>query len=76
MKLSESQQLVIDKMNEGWELGYDNYSFTTWLQKNGIGRGGETIDIRNATLFALYKKGLIQEHYNFPISKYTLIKST
>ena len=76
MKLSKKQQEVIDLMNNGWELGQTTgYSSRTWLQKGGIGRGGEAKTISSSTLLALHKKRVIKlrlEHY--PFKYWELIK--
>ena len=77
-KLSSLQQLVIDKMNDGWELGstvgYRSYSGSCWLQKGKLGYGGETIRTSHATLNSLLRRKLIKHIYGFPTSKYILIK--
>jgi len=41
--LSKVQQEVVDQMKAGWELGINNSGFHTrpWLQKGGLGKGGE-----------------------------------
>jgi len=78
MKLSKLQQLVIDKMNDGWELGssasYRGSSGSCWLQKGKLGHGGESINVNRATLYSLLKRKLIKHIYGFPTSKYILIK--
>jgi len=73
MKLSKLQQEVIDLMNNGWELGRDvTYNGRCWMQKGGLGCGGNTKKVGHNTVHALYRKGLIEEHYRFPTAKYTL----
>ncbi len=73
MKLSKTQQEVIDLMKSGWELGQSMAIHSrTWLQKNGLGRGGETKNVSGATVHALYRKGLIDSKDNFPTRKYYL----
>ncbi len=63
--LSPAQQHVIDRMEQGWELGMSRgFNPSCWLQKNGIGRGGETEHIRSTTLDALFKKGLVRRKGN------------
>ncbi len=74
MALSKSQQLVIDKMKEGWELGSSTMG-RAWLQKNGLGRGGETMGVHRNTLHSLYKMGLIKHIYGFPTSHHTLVEN-
>ncbi len=64
-------------MQSGWELGtttrYANGT-RAWLQKGGIGKGGESRNISSATVHALSKKGLIKSEYSVPTKKWRLIK--
>jgi len=60
-KMSKVQQYVIDLMKSGWELGHwsgwhDRYV----LQKEGLGKGGETKNVSGATVHALMDKGYIK----------------
>ena len=60
MKLSPSQQKVIDLLKEGWELGIDSGWFPdARLQKNGLGKGGEVYRPTFGTINALRKRNLI-----------------
>jgi len=61
MKLSKVQLEVIRLMKEGWELGRSSgFRPSWWLQKNGLGKGGETKRIMNfSTCLKLYDLGLI-----------------
>ena len=62
MKLSKVQQNVLDKMRDGWELGMSHsFGVNCWLQKDGIGKGGESEDIRYSTLSVLFQKKLIKQ---------------
>jgi hypothetical protein len=74
IKLSDNQKEVIKLMREGWGLGKSNgLSTRSWLQKNGIGRGGEAKTISNNTFLSLVKKKLIaQKKYDFPTATYIL----
>ncbi len=73
MKLTEKQQQVIDLMQDGWQLGRDNHNNgRSWLQKNGIGRGGESIDVSRSTVNSLEKKGLIKGKWGFPMTIFSL----
>lgn len=74
MKLSKSQQQVVDKMRDGWELGYSSGFFTrSWLQKNGIGKGGETINVRVNTFLLLRDKNVIEKSRSaYPTDVYRL----
>jgi len=75
MKLSKTQSTVIKLMREGWEMGRST-SFNDnriWLQKNGIGRGGETFEVRFNTYSALGNRELIKlKEQRFPTSLYEL----
>lgn len=53
-KLTPEQQEVIDLIKEGWELAVDvSINGRCWLQKGGIGRGGETRVVKHPTVRAL-----------------------
>ena len=74
MKLSKPQTNVINLMRKGWELGF-NHSFEgrSWLQKNGLGNGGQTEDVNANTFQALYDRKLIYVvKESFPSSLYGL----
>lgn len=55
---------ILKLMSEGWELGLSfgvrSYRGRAWLQKGGIGYGGETIDIHGATFKKLDASGKIK----------------
>ena len=76
MKLSKTQQEVINKMKDGWELGRTTmglYSPRCWLQKGGLGKGGPTIDVSWATVKALhFHHQLISQIEDFPTIRYKL----
>ena len=74
MKLSKTQQNIIDKTNNGWALGTSQMvrSNRSWLQKGGLGRGGDTEDVSIATIRALLKKELLKSKYGFPKIEYFL----
>jgi len=74
MKLSETQQVVISLMQKGWELGRSlTIDGRAWMQKGGLGKGGESRDVRITTLLALQDKGLvIGMAREFPRQKYVL----
>ena len=74
MKLSKTQKNVIQLMQDGWELGRDNYRNRAWLQKNGLGCGGDTVDVNMNTFNSLYDKNLFTVKYNFPTSLCVLTK--
>lgn len=77
MKLNAKQQDVLDKMANGWQLGYSVEGRDSgWysLQKGGQGFGGESIHLHGNTVDALHRRGLIKQVYGFPTSTYILVK--
>jgi hypothetical protein len=61
MQLSKAQSRVLQLLQEGWELGVSSGIVgNAWLQKNGLGRGGETEFVNYNTFHSLYKRGLIK----------------
>lgn len=78
MKISKAQQRVVTLMEEGWELGWSSsIGGRIWLQKNGVGRGGETERVLPATAMALIKAGIIVcDKPSFPTSKYRLTNTS
>lgn len=59
--LSEAQRRVIEKMRDGWGLGADR-TFDgpkPWLQRNGVGKGGETERVATGTYHALRVRKII-----------------
>ncbi len=73
-KLTDTQQEVLDLINDGWELGSDvTMSGGYWLQKEGIGRGGETKVVSSSTVRTLeYLSYIERGEYSFPILHYRL----
>ena len=72
MKLNLKQQDVLNKMANGWQLGYTiGVHSPGWydLQKDGQGR----VRIHGNTVDALERRGLIKRIYGFPTSKYVLV---
>lgn len=74
MKLSEAQQDVIGKMDDGWELGHHiGLVGWYWLQKGQLRCGGETAKVGANTAHSLYRKGLIKwDEYGISTQKATL----
>lgn len=73
MKLSEKQKMVIQLMRDGWQLGFDRLSNRSWLQKNGLGRGGETAEVKRSTLQSLRKHELIVNGgHKYPVTQLML----
>ena len=65
LKLSFVEIKVLTLMREGWELGKvvscSMGRRIWWLQKNGLGKGGDVFDVRDIrTCYNLYRKGLIK----------------
>lgn len=77
MKLSESQQHVVDLMKSGWQLGTStDFRGYSWIQKGGCGKGGEAEDVHGNTLYALRDKGIIVVDVEaFPLRTYKLAES-
>ena len=73
-KLSSTQKEIIKLMKDGWHLGKsDGLRTSSWLQENGVGRGGKTKYFSVSTFIALYHKGLIEcTKTGFPTSIYSL----
>ena len=66
MKITKDQQLVLNKLADGWKLHSDlHYDAPVWLSK---GQGGwadpyQTISIRRSTLNALTRRSLIRYNH-------------
>lgn len=76
MKLSESQQHVIDRMKTGWQLGETmTFEGGFWMQEGGCGHGGEHEKVGAGTVQALLKRRLIEmDQSKFPIRTWKLTK--
>lgn len=74
VKLSKAQQLVVDRMNDGWSLGKDSgLRGRAWMQHGGLGRGGKSADVHISTFYVLCKLGAIKSPaYHFPTTEYVL----
>lgn len=74
--LSKVQAEVLALLQSGeWELGESVARLSGsryWLQKGGVGRGGESREVRWSTAKALIDAGLIEAPYAFPTLKYRL----
>jgi hypothetical protein len=61
MKLSPVQREVLRLMSSGWELGEDmGTNSHAWVQKGGLGRGGETKKVNSNTVYALWREKYIE----------------
>lgn len=59
MKVSGWQN-VRDYMLDGWQLGFDGHGGRGWwLQKGGLGRGGESLEVHAATGWKLRKEEIV-----------------
>lgn len=77
-KLTARQLQVVEKLKEGWELGAGNVgnNFRAWMQKNGLGKGGPTIEVHTSTFTGLLHRNIIeQKKHSFPSSLYGLRQS-
>jgi hypothetical protein len=77
MKLSKTQQEVVDLMREGWELAVSTtHNGGAWLQEDGVGRSGITKNISRSTYQALYRRNLLKRKGAacFPTKTYVLVK--
>jgi hypothetical protein len=74
IKISNTQKEIITLMREGWEMAKSNtMNARSWIQKNGIGKGGETKNLTVSTFISLCEKGIIeQKEYGFPSSTFKL----
>ena len=73
-KLTPLQQEIIDLMKDGWELGTAmGLNPRSWLQKGGLGKGGESKEIKSGTVHALAYLGYIERgESEFPTLHYRL----
>lgn len=74
MKLSETQQHVIDRMESGWQLGTSmDLRGHSWIQKYGCGSGGDAEDVHGNTVHALLDgKLIVVDSVKFPLRTYKL----
>jgi hypothetical protein len=74
MKLSKTQQDIIDLLVDGWEMGWSRtLDGGVWIQKGGAGRGGESRKVNINTAKALLKMGQIRCVENgYPTARYRL----
>lgn len=74
VKLSDKQKEVILNARNGWQLGRSSsLNPRAWMQKGGLGKGGESKDISFNIWNALLRRHLIeQDYYSFPTSPYKL----
>ena len=74
MKLSKAQKEIVGLMKDGWELGHSQGMHPrAWIQKGGVGRGGDTMKMSMSTFHVLLDKNLVELSLkSFPTSKYNL----
>jgi len=78
MRLGKRQKDILIKMSNGWELGITlTIHGGLWMQKGGLGRGGEAIrNISSDSVWSLYNKHLIKIAYrHFPTQGFVLTRS-
>jgi hypothetical protein len=69
---------ILKLMNNGWELGLSDRArngFEWWMQKGGLGRGGEAKQIHGRVdVYKLKREGLIDNDgkFHFPTTSYFL----
>lgn len=75
-KLSKTQQQVIDRLKEGWELASSmDMDPVVWLQENGIGKGGVSEKVRWGTLQSLLRLKVIRRSTReYPVTHYVLVE--
>ena len=75
-KLSNSQREIIGLMRDGWTLAEDtDKRGKAYIQKGGIGKGGESLDVNSKTVNALYTQKIIRiTKQSFPTNEYALTK--
>ena len=77
MKLSRTQQEIVDLLGAGWEIGWSRtLDGGVWIQNGGAGRGGESRKVNGSTARALVKMGKIQCVENsYPTARYRLTQN-
>jgi len=64
---TKSQLEILRLMASGWELGLECVMLARyWMQKGGLGYGGEARNVHATTAHSLRKKGLIERNPNKP----------
>ncbi len=73
-ELTPRQKEIVGLMRNGWELGTEiALSGRAWIQKGGLGKGGEYKNINGNTIYALQMKGVvIPIKREFPTVHYAL----
>ena len=74
MKLTSKQLEVINLMGEGWELCVSStISGNVWVQKDGCGKGGRSVNLHKNTFYSLLDKGFLKMKCDgFPTRCYVL----
>ncbi|MCB7130196.1 MAG: hypothetical protein J3T61_11735 [Candidatus Brocadiales bacterium] len=74
VKLTKPMKTVLRLMGSGWELGSGTGSMDgpPFLQKGGVGYGGDTAKTNWNTIGGLLDRKLIVQHYKFPTATYSL----
>jgi hypothetical protein len=63
---------ILSLMANGWELGKSTTG-RAWIQKGGVGHGGEAKKVHASTMRSLLDKGLVELFKpGFPTARYRL----
>lgn len=71
-RVAAAKSAVLRKMRDGWELGQGRVDHRYWIQKGGLGAGGESADVDSGVVHSLSVAGLIKWEDRFPFSLATL----
>lgn len=76
-KISSTQAFVLNLLSNGWELGHSKgFKQNAWVQKGGVGRGGESRSISMATFNCLIEiKAIEITTSGYPTDKYKITES-
>jgi hypothetical protein len=74
-KLTKAQQGAFDLMLAGWELGVSkSLGGRCWLQKGGVGKGGESKTIRSDWVTIFRDSGrIVLVEQGYPVDKYKAV---
>ncbi len=76
-KPTKKQLEILTLMKEGWEMGVSTgLTFHAWIQKDGVGRGGDTVKLHGNTFSGLSHRGFIAPtERRFPTSIWILTET-
>ena len=70
-QLTENQKDVVGWMKEGWEL-QENVTSMQGFSRYWLHKKGSEMAVKTQTVTALWLKGYLVRHYQYPITTYTL----